>query len=525
MDRRNQSERGASTRPGARSRHAARAMRGRPGRAALRGALALACTAAVMLGAGCASGGSGTSDGGPSGGPAGAVPRAAGDTGGGGVESGSGESPLTRQPLPGDDRSRQMAAVDPSSEMVDRIVAVVGDTALLMSEIQQELVRRQAQGAELPQDPAVRDSLMRSIVDQLVEQLVLLNGARSGGVQIPQAEVDRVVESRFQEIRDRFPSTTAFRNAVEQSGQNMFQFRQNLRERTRTEMTIQRFIQQRSSELPPSPISEEEIRRIYEQRFAGRSGPASLSIRRLIVEPEPDSAATERARARADSALAQIRNETPFAVAVRRWSEDTGTRQQEGDLGWVRRSDVIPSFGDAAWNAPLGRPVGPVESEFGFHVLEVQNARGGERKIRHILVKPEIDERDVERARELAAALEDSLNAGADFDRLADRHGDAPANRESAVDVPVQEIGNRLGPAYARALEDPSEGEVVGPIEVSGVRGGTAFAVVKVTGYRPSGAYALDEVRDRIRQQLQRQKQFEQLLERLREDLYVDILM
>lgn len=480
--------------------------------------------ATALLTTACASGGTSVSDTGTAEPSADAASERA-ESGREGDESAADARSLIRGPAPERRRSQQLASVDPSSEIVDRIVAVVGDTALLLSEVQEDVVRREAQGYELPQEPAARDSVMRSITNQLVEQLILLHGARQADVQVQEGELEQVVESRFQEIQNRFPSATAFRDAVEQSGQNMFQFRQDLRQRTRTEMMIQRFIQQRSAELPPTPISESEIRQVYEENFAGRSGPASVSLRRLVVEPEPDSAAREAARARADSALQQIRDGTPFAVAVRRWSDDTGTRQQEGDLGWIRRSDVIPSFGDAAWNAPLGRPVGPVETQYGFHIFQVQNARGGERKIRHILVKPNIDDRDVQRARDLAASLVDSLEAGAEFDRLADEHGDAPANRETEVSVPTQEIESRLGPSYARALENPSEGEVLGPIEVSGIAGGTAFAVVEVTGYRPSGTYALDEVRDRIRQQLQRRNQFDQLLERLREELYVSILI
>jgi parvulin-like peptidyl-prolyl isomerase len=272
-------------------------------------------------------------------------------------------------------------------------------------------------------------------------------------------------------------------------------------------------------------VTVEEVGREIEERWAQAEGQAGLTLGRLVVELGPDSAALERARARADTALQGLRAGGDFAVVVRRYSQDPGSRDREGDLGWIRRSEVLPSFGDAAWRAPLGRPVGPVETRYGYHVMEVQNVRGGERKIRHVLVRPEFDETDREEARRRAAAVADSLRQGADFDRMSERYSDLPANRETRVEIPVQEVRSRLGPDYAEALEGARSGDVVGPIEISGTQAETAFAVVQVTNYRSSGRYELNEVRDQIREGLAQQKQYRRFLDRLRDDIYVKILI
>lgn len=484
------------------------------------GILPAAAAAVLLLGA-CASGG----------GPRPSPPPGAGETAGGAdarpaaadTARPSGLAPTGAEAVSGPSAAEQVPG---TAELVDRTVAVVGDTALLYSEVQQEIIRRQSQNQlQMPQDPAARDSIFRAITEELVDQLILLHGARDAGIEVTPDELGQVVDQRFEEIRNRFGSTQEFRSAVEQTGQNMYQFRQGLESRVRTELAIQRFLQENRDQLPPAPVSEEEIRQEYRERWADRQGPATVTLRRLLVEPDPDSAARERALARADSALEELRSGTEFAVAVRRYSADPGSRSQEGDLGWVRRSEVLPSFGDAAWRAPLGRPVGPVETRYGYHILEVQNVRGGERKIRHILLKPEIDESDVEAARSRAESLVDSLRAGAEFGRLAEAYGDAPANREAEVEIPVQEIQSRLGPAYASALQDVQGGDVVGPIEVTGTAGETAFAVVEITAYRASGRYELEEVRERIREYLVQQKQYRRFLDRLRDDIYVQILI
>lgn len=484
----------------------------------------LASTAlAGLLLAGCASGGGPE----PSASPDPSAAEGAGDPAAGEGQAGEGAlAPGDPEPSRTGGGPSAAQQVPGSAELVDRTVAVVGDTVLLYSEVQQEIIRRQSQNQlQMPQDPAARDSVFRSVTQELVDQILLLHGAREAGVEVTAGEVDRVVEQRFQEIRNRFGSSQEFRQAVEQSGQNMYQFRQGLESRVRSEMAVQRFLQQNRDSLPPAPVTDEEIRREFEARWAQREGPASLTLRRLVIEPEPDSAAMERARARADTALQELRSGTDFAVVVRRYSQDPGSRDREGDLGWIRRSEVLPSFGDAAWSAPLGRPVGPVETRYGFHVMEVQNVRGGERKIRHVLVRPEFSETDREEARRLATTVADSLRQGADFDRMAERYSDLPTNRETQVEIPVQEVRSRLGPDYAEALEGARSGDVVGPVEISGTRAETAFAVVQVTDYRSSGRYELNEVRDQIREGLAQQKQYRRFLDRLRDDIYVKILI
>lgn len=410
--------------------------------------------------------------------------------------------------------------------VVDRVVAVVGDTAVLLTEVQEQLFRMRQQGLEIPEDPAGRDSVFEQALQGLVEQRMILEAAKEAGVTVPDQQVTEVVENRFAQMRGRFPSDSAFRAAVEETGQNMFQFRQMLRAQARAEILRNNFQQQlvQSGELPQATVTEEEIRSYFDARAAGQQQPGSVSFQRVMVVPDPDSAASDSARELARQALEEIRGGTDFAVAARRYSEDPGSREEGGDLGWIRRGDVVPRFADMAWAAPPGRPVGPVSTRFGWHVIEVENVRGGERRVRHVLVRPEITEADVERARELAASLADSLRQDEDPDRLARRHG-VPGEQIGFQEVRLDELRGRLGEAYESALSGGlEEGQVVGPFEVEGSFGLPTFVVVKVTDFIPSGEYRLDDVREQIRENLLQQKRFRKYVDRLRDRMHVRII-
>lgn len=412
------------------------------------------------------------------------------------------------------------------TQLVDRVVAVVGDTTVALTEVRQHVFRMRQQGMEIPEDPLARDSVLRSVVDQLVERVMLLEQAKRMGVSVPEEQVEQLANDRFSRRRSEFGSDEELRRAVEASGQNMFQYRQMIRSQAWAELTLSRLRQRLVSEnqLPPATVSEQEIRDFFEQNAAGQQRPGNITLDRVMVAPRPDSAAADSARAVAEKALEEIRTGTAFAVAARRYSDDTGTREDGGDLGWVRRSDLVPSFGDAAWAAPPGRPVGPVESRLGYHVIRVDNVRGGERRVRHILVRPRITEADQEEAREKARTLADSLREGADADRLAREHGLAGEDVRFE-EVRLDEIGGRLGDTYAEALDDPAEGDVVGPLEVEGGYDVPLFAVLEVLEYTPTGEYRLEDVRSQIRERLMQQKQFDRYVEQLRNEMYVELLI
>ena len=410
--------------------------------------------------------------------------------------------------------------------VVDRVVAVVGDTSVLLTEVQEQLFRLRQQGMQIPEDPAGRDSVFEQALQGLIEERMILEAAKEAGVTVPEQRVDQVVENRFAQMRGRFPSDSAFRAAVEQTGQNMFQFRQMLRAQARSEILRSSFQQQliQNGELPSATVSEEEIRAYFESRAAGQQRPGSVSFQRVMVVPEPDSAASDSAREVAQRALDEIRGGTDFAVAARRYSEDPGSREEGGDLGWIRRGDVVPRFADMAWAAPPGRAVGPIRTRFGWHVIQVENVRGGERKIRHILVRPPIGDAQVEEARELAASLADSLRAGKDADRLARQYG-LPGEQVGFQEVRLDELRGRLGRAYEDALSGALEsGQVVGPFQVEGSFDLPSFVVVKVTDFIPSGEYRLADVREQIRENLLQQKQFRKYVDRLRDRMHVRIL-
>jgi len=431
---------------------------------------------------------------------------------------------LAQDPAGSDSVVQRPEGVAPDSiETVDRIVAVVGDTAILYSEIIESIVQMEAQGQKVPQigTPAF-DTLAAVTLANLVDSRILLQKAKETDITVPQEVLDGETDRRFKEIRNSFASASEFQDAVTKSGRSLVQYRQWLRGQVRSQMMIDEYVRANRESLPPVSITEEEIQRYFDENLSGETRPASISFEQLVIEPTPGEAARDSSIALAKQVLAELRDGKDFQIAARQYSMDMSNREQGGDLGWIQRSLLVPAFGDAAWAARTGQPVGPIETRFGYHIIRVDNVRGGERKIRHILIQPVIDETDFRRAGELAMAVADSIRAGAEVKVMADRYG----VREVPVrfpDIPYDKLG-QFGEAYVQALSNPVPGTVVGPFQTEGfIQGRLVFAVVRITGYQSEGAWKLEDVREQIRENLLYEKGYVQFLEELRDEVYVDV--
>lgn len=411
-----------------------------------------------------------------------------------------------------------------SIEVVDRIAAVVGDTVILYTEILESLLQARAQGADVPAPgtPAF-DSVAHETVEELVDQLVLLQKAKQAEIRVPPEMLDGETDRRFREIRNGFPNATAFQEAVQSSGRTLVQYRQFLRAQVRAQIMIDQFVRQNAENLPPVVISEEDIEAWYEANLAGQTRPASIGFEQLVIEPRASQEARDSAYAEALRALEELREGEEFDVVARRYSDDLSNREQGGDLGWVKRSQLVPAFAQAAWSARTGTPIGPVYTRFGYHIIKVENVRGGERNIRHILIRPEMGPADTERARELAEAVADSIRDGVPLQEMAEQHGveEIPVR---IPEIPFDEIEQRLGPQYGAALTDPVPGEVIGPFENPELLPDRpAFVIVRITDFKQQGAWDIDEIRDQVRERLTFDEGYARFVEELRNEVYVDV--
>lgn len=406
--------------------------------------------------------------------------------------------------------------------MVDRVLAVVGNRPVLASQVEEEIFSRESQGADLPTDPEgirqVRQQIVAAIID---EELLVQQAQRDTAIQVTDEEIASGVEEQVRKVRANFTSEVDYRAELQKAGfQTPEEYRRWLTDQQRRAAFQNRLVEKLRGEgkLKIVPPTEKEMREYFDQQKANLGKrPATLSFRQIVISPKPSPEAKARARAQADSIVMELRRGADFAMAARRFSQDPGSREQGGSLNWFRRGVMVPEFERVAFGLKPGVVSDPVESPFGYHIIQVERVQPAEVQARHILLTPDIDSAHVDSARSVAESVRRALEAGAPFDSLQRRYHDPSAERE-AEHVPL----TKLPENYAKVIGTADSGTVV-PVFTLPAGNREQFVVLQVTGRRPEGDVKYEDVRDRIREQLGQQLAIRRYLDRLRKATYVEI--
>jgi len=415
---------------------------------------------------------------------------------------------------------------------VDRIVAVVGTRPILASEVEEEMIQAQAQGQQLPPDSAGRMVVRRQILERMIELEVLVQQAqRDTSIKITDQEVLDQVEQTYQNVRKQFRSENEFRDQIRQARfGSVEEWRRWLADQQRRELYAQRLIeaQRQQGKLRPIPPTEAQMREFWEQNRAQQpKRPETVSFRQIVIKSLPDSTAKRIAYQRAESIMVELRRGADFATAAKRFSGDSSSAVQGGELGWFRRGIMVKEFEDMAFRLRPGEISPVVETAFGFHIIKVERTQPAEILARHILIMPEISSEQVVRARHLADSLHDNLvrdsigsgvTLGSKFDQLAKTYAD-PLEPKLAEDAPLTD----LPPEYREVLATDTTLGLKPVIAEGAITQRPKFVVLEVTARHEAGELTYDEVKLKIRQSLSDQLAVRHFVDQLRRQTYIDV--
>ena len=419
--------------------------------------------------------------------------------------------------------ARAQAALSDTTVVVDRVLAVVGNRPVLASQVDEEIFSRQSQGSPLPTDSAGIAALRKQVVQSVVdEELLVQQAQRDTSIQVTDQEIADGVDQQVRKVRANFTSEVDYRSELKKAGfETPEEYRRWLTDQQRRAAFQNRLIDKLRSDgkLKPVPPTEPEMKEYFDQqKGALGSRPATISFRQIIVTPKPSDASKAVAKAKADSILLELRRGSDFATAAKRFSQDPGSKDQGGELNWFRRGVMVPEFERVAFYLKPGIVSDPVESPFGYHLIQVERVQPGEIQARHILIIPDIDSAHVDSARALADSVRARLLAGASFDSLQRLYHD-PSAEKQAENVPA----DKLPENYAKIIGDADSGAVTPVFSIPGTGGRQQFVVVQVMARRPQGDIRYEDVKDRIREQLGQQLAIRRYLDRLRHSTYVDV--
>ena len=405
----------------------------------------------------------------------------------------------------------------PKVEVADRIVAVVGDSIVLKSDVDLEMSPMRSVDKPLADSAAI----FKRIVERRVGELVMLQAAsRDTSLHVTQDQIDSDVQKEIESRRRQFASDEQYRAALQQAGMTEDELRRSISQEVGGRILLREFVQKMSKDRHAPPVTDADIRKYFEANKATFGvRPATITFAQVVIAPKWSDTAKATARKKAEEALDKLKQGADFETIAKQYSEDPGTREKGGDLGWFRSGSMVREFNDVVFAMQPGQISNIVESPFGYHIIKLEKVKGAERQARHILIIPTVTPEDVQHTREYATQIVEQVRAGANVDSLQKAIGDP--NEQARIGPFPQE---RLPDPYGAALATATAGSVVGPLELPGTTGTSKFAVVKVLETRPAGEYSLDDpqFRNDLKQTLEQNTLVDELIRDLSKKTLVE---
>lgn len=369
----------------------------------------------------------------------------------------------------------------PEGSVVDEVVWVVGDEPILRSDIEMMRMQGLAEGMTWGGNPDC------SIPEQLAVQKLFLHQAAIDSIEVTEAEISSGVD---QQIARWIEVAGGQEKLEEYRKQSVTEMRESMRDDFRNQQLIQKMRQKLVEDVKVSPADV----RAYFRNLPEDSVPfVPTEVEVQIIERSPRIAQEEinRVKDQLRSYTDRVtKGETTFATLARLYSEDPGSARQGGEMDYIGRGLLDPAFASVAFNLTDPKKISKiVETEFGYHIIQLIDKRGDKIKCRHILLKPRVSDSEVTTAiaqldsvrndivagkftfEEGASYLSDDKNTKNNQGLMSNSSEDGMTSKFQMKDLPTE---------VARAVEGLKVGEVSAPFQMVNGRGKTVVVIAKL---------------------------------------------
>ena len=366
--------------------------------------------------------------------------------------------------------------------VIDEVVWVVGDEAILRSDIER---RRLEYGSQIKGNPYC------VIPEQLAIQKLFLHQAVIDSVSVTDTEVNQYVE---QDINEKILMAGSKEKLEEYMKMPMLQIREELFDQYKNELTARRMREQLTAEVKVTPA---EVRRFFKDIPEDSLPliPTQVEVQLLVLEPRIPQSEIDRVKSLLRDYAERVNNgSTSFATLARMYSEDPGSARQGGEMPYMGKGELDPGFATVAFGLTDTKKVSKIaQSEFGYHIIQLIDKRGDKMKCRHILKRPEVAQADIDSAlivldsitndiRSEKISFEDAVRYASDDKDTRNNRGILSNTKETGETTTRFEMSelSSLSPELARVVDTLQVGEMSKPFTMINTKGKTVCAIARL---------------------------------------------
>lgn len=365
------------------------------------------------------------------------------------------------------------------SNVIDEVLAIVGDKPVLKSEIEGQYQQALAEGIKFQGDAKCR------IFEEMLIQKLLLAQAVLDSIEVGEndvvGEVDRRMNYYIQQIGDKEKLEEYFNKSI-------LQIKREMMDQMRNQMLTERMKAKITKDIKATPS---EIRLFYKNANPDSlpNVPVQYELNQISVYPPYEQKEIDRVKDQLRDFQKQVNEGRDFSTLAVLYSEDPGSASRGGDLGWATRSTFVPEFATVAFNLQDKSKVSKiVETEYGFHIIQLIDRKGDRINVRHILIKPKVSAK----SREQATARIDSIavligekkmsfeEAALRFSMDKDTRANGGLMVNEANNSSAKFALNDLEPEIIKAMQNLNEGEISKPFMMKDKNGKDVYRIVQL---------------------------------------------
>ena len=382
---------------------------------------------------------------------------------------------------PDDSTTTAVAEKTNPSNVIDEVVWVVGDEPILKSDIESMRMQGEMEGVKWEGNPDC------TIPEQLAVQKLFLHQAAIDSIEVTESDISQSIDDQ---INYWIQLADGSREKLEEYRKmTISQMRQQMHDEFKNRELIQKMRRKLVEDINVSPA---EVRRYFENLPEDSIPMVPTTVEVQIITRQPKVSIEEINRVK--DALREYtdrvnRGETTFATLARLYSED-GSARQGGEIGYTPKAALDPVFASVAFNLTDPNKISKiVETEFGFHIIQLIDKRGERINVRHILLKPRVTREALEQASHQLDSLANEIREGKfTFDEAATYVSDDKDTKSNhGIMANATEMTRTskfrmqdLPTEVARAVEQLKVGEISAPFEMINSKGKTVCAIIKL---------------------------------------------
>ena len=264
-----------------------------------------------------------------------------------------------------------------NAQSIDKVEAVIGDEIVLTSEIETQYLQYLSQGEKKSSD------IRCDIIEDLMFQKLLINQAKLDSVQVSNEEVEQEITKRLAYFEKQLGSIAKVEEYFNKTSSDI---EIELKKVIQDQFQAQRMQSQITSDIKVTPA---EVKDLFESlnEIDIPTIPIQVEVIQIVIKPEISQDQKDQIREKLNNFRDRVYKGEDFKVLATLYSDDPGSATRGGELGFVNRGDLVPEFERAAFRLKEGDISEVVESQFGFHIVQLIERRGEQINVRHILIK------------------------------------------------------------------------------------------------------------------------------------------